>query len=79
MPTAKINAMITLGAPYEEGYAEVANVDVMKQANEIVADMQDQLEEEGFEVAADREVIALIAYMQRLGVDIEKSGKTAEK
>ncbi len=77
MTAAKIRAMITLGVPYEEDYAAVANEDVMKQANEIVADMKDQLEEEGFEVEPDREVVALIAYLQRLGVDIEKS-KTAE-
>jgi len=78
MTAAKINAMITLGVPYSEGYAEVANVEVMKQANEIVEDMRDQLEEEGFEVAPDREIVALIAYIQRLGVDIEKTNKTAE-
>ena len=39
---------------------------------------QKTLEEEGFEVEADREIVALIAYLQRLGVDIE-NGKTAKK
>ena len=46
--------------------------------NEVVAEMKESLEEEGFEVAPDREIVALIAYLQRLGVDIEK-GQTAEK
>lgn len=75
---AKINAMITLGVPYEEGYAAVANEDVVKQANEIVEDMRSLLEEDGFEVAADREIVALIAYLQRLGRDIESSHQTAK-
>lgn len=75
---AKINAMITLGVPYEEGYAVVANEDVVKQANEIVEDMRSLLEEDGFEVAADREIVALIAYLQRLGRDIESSHQTAK-
>ncbi len=75
---AKIRAMITLGVPYEEDYPEKANADVEKQANEIVEEMRGTLEEEGFEVAADREIVALIAYLQRLGVDIEKGNQTAE-
>lgn len=70
---AKIRAMITLGVPYEEDYPQRANQDVMQQANEIVAEMQAILEDDGFEVAPDREIVALIAYLQRLGVDIEKN------
>ena len=68
---AKIRAMITLGVPYEEDYPERANADVVKQANEIVEEMRDLLEEDGFEVSPDREIVALIAYLQRLGRDIE--------
>lgn len=78
MTAAKINAMITLGVPYEEGYAEVANKDVVIQANEIVEDMRPLLEEDGFEVAPDREIVALIAYLQRLGRDIENSHQTSK-
>lgn len=74
---AKINAMIKLGVPYADDYAQYANADVMKQANEIVADMEDFLKQDGFVVQPDDEIIALIAYLQRLGTDIEKS-KTAE-
>ena len=40
--------------------------------------MRPVLEEDGFEVSADKEIVALIAYLQRLGVDIEK-GQTAKK
>ena len=78
MTPAMIEAMITLGVPYEEDYPQRANEDVMEQANEVAEDMRETLEEEGFEVAPERKIVALIAYLQRLGVDIEK-GKTAEK
>src|SRR4051812_17675562 len=70
----KINAMITLGVPYALGYEEVANQDLEKQANTITA----TLKADGIEVADDAEIIALIAYLQRLGGDISGE-KTAEK
>jgi cytochrome c oxidase cbb3-type subunit I/II len=74
---AKINAMITLGVPYADDYAQYANADLMTQANEIVTGMEDFLKKDGFVAEPDDEIIALIAYLQRLGTDIEKS-KTAE-
>jgi len=69
---AKINAMRSLGVPYEKGYESQANTDLMIQANMI----RSSLKTEGIEVPANREVIALIAYMQRLGKDITNN-KTA--
>lgn len=63
---AKIKAMRKLGVPYEKGYENFANKDLMTQANGI----RINLKIEGIQVPADREVIALIAYMQRLGKDI---------
>ena len=70
---AKINAMRTLGVPYEQGYEKTANTDLQKQAEEIAADLQKQ----GIDVTSDREIIALIAYLQRLGTDIknQQTGK----
>ncbi len=70
---AKINAMRTLGVPYEQGYEKIANTDLQKQAEEIAADLQKQ----GIDVTSDREIIALIAYLQRLGTDIknQQTGK----
>ncbi len=70
---AKINAMRTLGVPYEQGYEKSANTDLQKQAEEIAADLQKQ----GIDVTSDREIIALIAYLQRLGTDIknQQTGK----
>jgi len=66
---AKINAMRSLGVPYEKGYENQANQDLMAQANGI----RINLKIEGIEVPANREVVALIAYMQRLGKDISKN------
>ncbi|MFZ9241700.1 MAG: cytochrome-c oxidase, cbb3-type subunit I [Sediminibacterium sp.] len=64
----KINAMRTLGVPYAIDFTEKANQDLMKQASTITAD----LKKEGIEVAPTKEIVALIAYLQRLGTDINK-------
>lgn len=69
---AKINAMRTLGVPYPEGYEKIANHDVTEQANEIAVD----LKANGIDTPADREIIAVIAYLQRLGTDIKAQNKT---
>lgn len=64
----KIKAMTTLGVPYPDGYADLAIEDLMKQAQTISEDLKSN----GIEVAPDREIIALIAYMHRLGKDISE-------
>lgn len=70
---AKIDALRTIGVPYPEGYGTVANDDLMKQAGEIAADLQ----KNGAPVTPEKEIVALIAYLQRLGIDI-KGEKTAD-
>ena len=70
---SKINAMKKLGVPYDENYELIANEDLHKQSEKIAAD----LKETGVEVMSNKEIIALIAYLQRLGTDIQRS-KTAE-
>jgi cytochrome c oxidase cbb3-type subunit I/II len=70
----KIRAMQTLGVPYPAGYDRVANNDLMRQANEIA----DDLKKNSVSVKADKEIIALIAYLQRLGTDITKNKITVE-
>lgn len=70
----KINALRSVGVPYEAGYENDANYDLEKQAGEIT----ESLKKDGIDVADDAEIIALIAYLQRLGTDI-KAGRTAEK
>jgi cytochrome c oxidase cbb3-type subunit I/II len=65
---AKIRAMQTLGVPYATGYAEIANKELMVQAKQIAAN----LKQDGIEVGANKEIISVIAYLQRLGTDINK-------
>lgn len=64
----KIRVMQSLGVPYPEGYDQIANEDLMKQAGEIAG----QLRKDGVNVEDTREVIAMIAYLQRLGKDISQ-------
>ncbi len=66
---AKIRAMQKMGVPYEEGFDQKANKDLMLQATSIRL----SLKGEKIETPADREVIAVIAYLQRLGKDITAS------
>ncbi|WP_238387870.1 cytochrome-c oxidase, cbb3-type subunit II, partial [Pararcticibacter amylolyticus] len=70
--SSKIVAMRKLGVPYEEGYESVANRDLGRQADAIA----ENLSKDNIKVQSDREIIALISYLQRLGVDI-KASKTA--
>jgi cytochrome c oxidase cbb3-type subunit I/II len=72
----KISALRSVGVPYEPGYESTANADLEKQAKAIVESLRaDKVElPEGVENA---EIIALIAYLQRLGKDI-KIEKTAD-
>ena len=66
-----IRAMQTLGVPYETGFAEKANADLMNQANGI----RISLKMEKLETPKDREIVALIAYLQRMGKDIKGEQK----
>ena len=68
---AKIRAMRTLGVPYPKGYDKIANRDLMHQADSIAAN----LKKEKIESPSDVEIIALIAYLQRLGRDITNEPK----
>lgn len=63
----KIRAMQTFGVPYPKGYDLVAVRDLKIQAESIA----DQLNEEDLDAESTKEIIALIAYMQRLGTDIK--------
>ncbi|MBK7446700.1 MAG: cytochrome-c oxidase, cbb3-type subunit I [Ignavibacteria bacterium] len=64
---SKINGMRTLGVPYADGFEKSANEELMKQANEITQD----LAKNDIRVESNKEIIALIAYLQRLGTDIK--------
>jgi cytochrome c oxidase cbb3-type subunit I/II len=63
----KISVLRDLGTPYPAGYEADAVADARRQARAIAA----ELKKEDIEVKSDREIIALIAYLQRLGIDIK--------
>ena len=67
----KINAMRTLGVPYEKGFEDAANANLMEQAKAI----SDNLKTDSIRVSPNKEVIALISYIQRLGKDISNEPK----
>ena len=69
---AKIRALRKIGVPYDEGYESIAVQDLEAQAKQIVENLQ----ADNIEISADAEIVALIAYLQRLGRDIQ-AGKQA--
>ncbi|HHH52951.1 MAG TPA: cytochrome C oxidase Cbb3, partial [Bacteroidetes bacterium] len=70
---SKINVLRTLGTPYAEGFEKKAVEIAKKQASEIAADLKaNGVKINGLE---NKEIVALIAYLQRLGTDI-KNGET---
>ncbi|MGA3179251.1 MAG: cytochrome-c oxidase, cbb3-type subunit I [Verrucomicrobiota bacterium] len=72
---ARISAMRRVGVPYPAGYESKAAADLKQQAGKIVENLQvGQIKTQ-----PDREIIAVIAYLQRLGTDIKLEPKaTAE-
>ena len=70
--TKKITAMRKLGVPYPEGYETEAGETLKTQAEGIAAN----LAKDNIRVSSDKEIIALIAYLQRLGTDIKAKSDT---
>ncbi|MEW6062097.1 MAG: cytochrome-c oxidase, cbb3-type subunit I [Bacteroidota bacterium] len=68
---AKIRAMQSLGVPYPAGYEFRANELLQQQADSIAADLQ----RNKIPAEPNKEIIALIAYLQRLGTDIKVTQK----
>lgn len=62
-----IKVMKKLGVPYAEGYEHTANDDLDRQAETI----QKNLAKDKIQVGKNDEIVALIAYLQRLGTDIK--------
>lgn len=72
---SKISVMRSLGVPYPEGYENVAIAEARKQAEQIALDLQ----KAGAPANPNTEIVAVIAYLQRLGTDIKGKNKTAVK
>lgn len=66
---AKIGAMRTLGVPYPKGYEKKALDDLAKQAYEIASEIDPEKASE----ISRKEVVAVIAYLHRLGKDISRA------
>jgi len=65
----RISVLRTLGTPYPEGYESIVFQEAEKQAKQIAARLKaDGVEMEDLE---KKEIIAMIAYLQRLGTDIK--------
>lgn len=62
----KIRAMQTLGVPYPEGFDEEALDEYMWQAEQIVSDLKNS----GIEIEPTKQMVAMIAYLHKLGKDI---------
>lgn len=69
-----IRVMQRLGVPYPEDYERQAIDDLYEQANTIAANIKEQT---GEEVLPTSEMVAIIAYLQRLGTDIRKEAPRA--
>jgi hypothetical protein len=65
---AKLRALRTVGVPYSDGETETAVTAMRNQANGIAKDVESQQGPTGL---ADKEIMALTAYLQRLGTDIK--------
>ena len=65
---ARIKALRRTGVPYTDGYE---NGQAEKDLNAQAAKVVEQLKQGSVEAQPDKEIIALIAYLQRLGTDIK--------
>jgi len=61
----KIITLRRLGVPYPAGYEQKARADMQAQATQVA----ERLKAAGMNTPADREIVAIIAYLQRLGTD----------
>ncbi len=66
---SKIKILQSLGTPYPDGFADKAVDDLKAQAKKITESLaKDKITQENLE---NKEIVALIAYLQRLGTDIK--------
>ncbi|HRP69432.1 MAG TPA: cbb3-type cytochrome c oxidase subunit II, partial [Turneriella sp.] len=63
----KVKALQSIGVDYPVGYDKQALADLQNQSKKIA----DDLTQNGMKVTADKEIISVIAYLQRLGTDIK--------
>ncbi|MCG9910102.1 MAG: cytochrome-c oxidase, cbb3-type subunit I [Flavobacteriales bacterium] len=82
---AKIRGMQKLGVPYPDGFDQVAVDDAKLQAEKIAANLMNDdvvkydMAERNIDRLDNKEIVALIAYLQRLGTDIKLKDKTVSE
>ena len=69
----KIITLRRLGVPYPEAFERAAEANLRAQASSVA----ESLTRGGMPANADREIIALIAYLERLGTDITAAPSAA--
>jgi cytochrome c oxidase cbb3-type subunit I/II len=69
----RIAALRKVGVPYETGYEQRALVDLNAQAGTVAANLKTG----SIKAEPDKEIVALIAYLQRLGTDIKGTPATS--
>ena len=62
----KIRVMRTLGVPYPEGFEDEAVANLQAQ----YAKIAEGLRSSGIDVGDNKQIVAMIAYLQRLGTDV---------
>ncbi len=67
LTTKKVRALTKIGVDYPPFYDSKALTDLNVQAGQIA----DALKKDNMPIAADKEIVAVIAYLQRLGTDIK--------
>ena len=70
---ARIKALRSVGVPYPAGYEATAQKDLETQVKVVVEGLKTGM----IKAEPDREIIAMIAYLQRLGTDIKAQAKPA--
>ena len=65
--------MVSLGVPYSMEYIDNWEAEMDKQAEEIAGQIKREI---NVEINSSDEIVALIAYLQRLGIDI-KAGEAS--
>jgi cytochrome c oxidase cbb3-type subunit I/II len=68
---AKIRIMTEMGVPYPKNFDRIANQKLTEQSDSIAS----SLKKDGIETLSSKEIIAIIAYLQRLGTDIKAEKK----
>jgi cytochrome c oxidase cbb3-type subunit I/II len=71
--SARISALRKVGVPYPQGYEQVALAELNAQAKKVT----EGLKSGSIKAEPDKEIVALIAYLQRLGTDIKVASQLA--